>query len=556
VSASLPEPVPDGSAATEAVSLRRIVRNGSITFLAVVISSVLSLITVIVLARGLGKDALGEYYTIFALVTTVQLLAECGISTVITTRVINAREAWKTVVAEAMGLLTLVSLLSGAALLGCGAFLADRRGDPTLLVAYGAAAVACVGLQVQQFAAGVFRALERFEYECFARVAQGMVFVAIVVLFLHRGPQALQASVFALAASHAFAALVMIVSLQWGWRCLGLRLHARSVWSWVGESIPLAFGDFFRRLTMQIDTLLLSALTTSAAVAIYNLACRPLAGLTLLPRMLLWVTFPAFVRLAAGNRADMARAFVTSTRLLWVASLPLAVVVCICAEHIALILGGSEYLEAAVPIRILVWILILIFLSAQFRLLFTALGRQRLYMILVTAVFVVETALEAGLIPVGGYLGLCVGFLLGEIIYVAAGLVVCHYLGLRGIEWGRFATATLGAVLMGAALWPTRALGLPLVLLLAALATVVYFIFCYLTGAILREEGERLWHAVARLVRRGPRRPTAAVAGVVPGLPASTIDGTPDLRVPTAAVVATEAAASATGQTPKKGASS
>jgi O-antigen/teichoic acid export membrane protein len=487
-----------------------VVRNGAITLVAVAINSVLLLAGVIVLARGLGAEALGQYYTIFAVLTAVQLLTECGISTVLTPRIINARAAWKATVAEAMGLLVVVSFLSAAALCAIGAFWAGWRGEPSLLGPFVLGGIACVGFLAQQFAAGIFRALERFEYESIARVFQNAVAVLLAILFVHRGPYALDAAVGALAVSHVLAALFMLCSLQRGWQCLGMHMSLRAFRSWLAESIPLALGDFVRRFTMQLDTLLLSVLQSSAAVvALYNLAFSPMKGLALLPRLLLMVTFPAFVRLAAGKREVMARAFATSMRLLWVTSLPFAVVVCLLAEPIALLLGGPEFIAAAPAIRILIWTLILIVLSTQFRLVLTALGQQRLYVVLVLGLLVIGAGLEVVLILWAGYLGLCTAVLLGEIFYVAAGLALCHYLGLRGIEWGRLARAALGAAAMAGLLWLALAWPLPLFGAAALVATVCYFLYCYSVGALLPEEGNRLCAAGRAIIWRLRGRPSA-----------------------------------------------
>jgi O-antigen/teichoic acid export membrane protein len=486
------------------------VRNAAISLVAVAIHSVLLLAGVIVLARGLGAEALGQYYTIFALMIAVQLLTESGISTVLTPRVIKASAAWKATVAEAMGLLLVVGLLSAAALFGIGVFWAGWRGEPSLLGPFALAAVACVGLQVQQFAAGIFRALERFEFESFARVFQGAVALLGALLFVRRGPYGLNAAVAALAVSHVLAALFMIGSLQRGWHCLGMHISLRAFRSWLAESIPLALGDFIRRFTMQLDTVLLSVLQSSAAVVgIYSLAGSPMKGLGLLPRALLMVTFPAFVRLATGKREVMARAFATSTRLLWVTSLPFAAVACVLAEPIALLLGGPEYLAAAPAIQILVWILVLFVLSTQLRLVLTALGQQRLYVVLVLGLFVVQTGLEAVLILLGGYLGLCTALLVGETIYAVAGLALCHYLGLRGIEWGRLARAALGAAAMAGLLLLARTWPLPLFGAAALLAMVCYYSYCYWVGAILPEEGKRVCSAARTMMRRIRARPPA-----------------------------------------------
>jgi PST family polysaccharide transporter len=497
---------------------RRVVRNGVISLAGLGLYAVLSMATLVPLARGLGRDAFGEYFTLYSLLVIVQLLTEAGLSTVLTARLIRAQGAWKEAAAEALGLLAAVSLAAAGLLLAAGAVRSRWLGGPSSLAPYAALAVACAGMQARQFLAGIFRALERFEFEMLGRLLQGLVLAVGAVAFVRRGPHALDVALALLAGSHVLGALSMWACLRLGWGRLSVRVRLAAFRDWLGESVPLALADLFRRLTNQVDTLLLSALQASeAAVGIYNLACRPLLGLDLVPRVVQTVTFPSFVRLAGGPREALAVAFARGTRLLWVASLPLAVVISACAGPIVVALGGPEYADAAAPLRVLIWILALTFISAQFRFLFTALGRARLYLGLVGITFAAETALEAAFIPRWSYMGLCLGFLLGEVLFLAVGLVLCARVGLTGLEWGRLARAPLAAALAGAALWPARDLH-PAILGGAALAaTVLYFALCVLFDALPRAEVAAAARAVLGLGRRA-RVPAAGARPVPAGL--------------------------------------
>src|SRR5205823_2654822 len=95
--------------------------------------------------------------------------------------------------------------------------------------------------------------------------------------------------------------------------------------------------------------------------------------------------FGAALMLAALRRrwgrlgGQLNRAFSTSIRLLWVISIPIAVAIFVCAEPLVIVLAGSDYLEAVVPLRILIWITSLSFLSFQFAFLLTAVHQQRTY---------------------------------------------------------------------------------------------------------------------------------------------------------------------------------
>jgi O-antigen/teichoic acid export membrane protein len=499
------QPVSD-LAASGASPAHRIARNGAIVFLSVGIFAVLTMVGMAVLARRLDQRDFGTYAILFAVMQIVQMVLDGGISTIVTARMTRAGDRWRPVVAEALALLVLTGLACVAIMIAVGAAYAFWREDPDLLPLFAIAGLGCAGFHGQQMLAGVFRAFERFEYEAIPRVLQIVVQVGLVAVLVQPGPYALEVAVWITSGSYLFAALVMAVSLHWRWRCLDVRFSPAALVGWVVESIPLGIGDILRRLTLFLDIVLLSVLQTSdGAVAIYKIASSPLAGLNLLPRAVLAVTFPSFTRMALGSREGLARAFARSTRVLWVVCLPMAIFLFAWAGPIASLLGGENNLAAAEPMRVLAWCALLLFLAGQFRFIFTAMGEQRKFVKLVAAVFVIKTGLEVVLICVGGYMGLSVGFFLGEMALVAGGLFYCHLLGLRGFEWDRIARAVPAALVLGVILWFTQDLGWAWLLATAVGGMILYGLLCVLAGALRMEELEGPLRGL--LVRFGGRQP-------------------------------------------------
>jgi O-antigen/teichoic acid export membrane protein len=270
-----------------------------------------------------------------------------------------------------------------------------------------------------------------------------------------------------------------------------------------------------RRLTWQLDTVLLGLLQPPAVVGIYSVGYRPLGPLNWLPQTISWAWFPSFARLAVENPAELKKPFAHSIRLLWISSLPIAVAICMCAEPIVLLIAGPEYLEAAIPMRLLIWIATFTFLSVQFRFVFTAVGRQRLFAWLVIGVFILEAVIELALIPRWGYFGACAGSLGGELVLTLAGLALCVYLGAGEIDWLPMASATLAGGVMAAVLWMVQGLPLPLLACAVMAATGVYVFVCLLLGALTRDDMQRLYEAF-----RGTSRSRRNAPGPAPVPPA------------------------------------
>jgi len=493
-------------------ALGRILRNSAINAAGVGSTMLLNFAAIFILARRLGTERVGIYFLIFTIAVVVHFVFETGVGTVVTRRIAQSPRDLRKHVREAMGLLLIISLLSFLTLVAIGAIWSIWANKPIMVTAFLLAGIGCAGRQVQEFCAGVFRGLENFTYENIARVGQVGIFAVCVYIFVRRGT-GIWVAIALFAISNLIAAVWMLGVMHWRYRCLGLRMNRAILRDWCSESLPLGFGDLVRRLTWQIDTILLGFMATPAAVGIYSIAYRPLQPLQLLPRMVLSVTFPAFSRLAGDNRDALRKAFARSVRLLWIISLPITICICVYAEPLITIPAGDEYLPAANLLRVLIWIACLTFLSAQFRFLFAALSNQRIYTKMVLAVFAIELVLEAALIPLFGYYGACAGSLTGEIIFVIIGFAACRKLDIAAFEWGAMFRVVPAAILLALGLWLVRDAWWPLLIVACGVGTAAYFVLCALFGAVQRDELARIR---SMILGGGARRREGRAFAVLP----------------------------------------
>lgn len=273
---------------------------------------------------------------------------------------------------------------------------------------------------------------------------------------------------------------------------------------WWSVSLPLGVGDVIRQVLLQMDTLMLAALRTPAAVGLFNVAARPLQPLQLVPRIIVSVTFPSMSRLGHIDRGAVSRTFAHTTTLLWAASLPVSIVVSICAEALIRKTAGPDYADAVGPLRALIWSTGLIFVNAQLRLVLTALDSERLYWRLISRVLAAKIALGAALIPLWGIYGACLANLLAEGALCVGGLAVLRRLGVGGPAWSHLLRLTVPALIMAGTLTllvsdhdSLVALGIK-----SVLAGLVYAAACLACGVWPREELQRVYHALRRARRR------------------------------------------------------
>jgi O-antigen/teichoic acid export membrane protein len=488
--------------------LQRILRNSTLTLGVQILQVVSNLVVFLGLARILGKEMLGQYYLLFALVLLLQLLLEGGVSTVLTRRMAQAPQHWKETASEAAGIFVLIIAASLSLFLALGTAWAWWHADSSVLYHFAAAGIACAALHVQRFCEGVFQGLEQFGCASLAGIFQATLYVVLILGLAACGNVHLGSIMLMFATSQVAGACWLVLGLRRRWPDWTCRPGLRRLKSWLAESFPLGVGDMVRGPNWQLDTLLLGLFQPSAAVGLYVVAFRPHAPLLCFPRAVLTAAFPAFARLATGNPDALGRAFANSTRLLWIFGLPAVIAVCLAAEPLIAVLVGREYLEAALLMRILIWKTALSFLSIQFRFVFAAVNRQGVYARLVLAILALEAVMEVVLIYFLGPLGACIGCVLGEIAFTTTGLVICHYLEIRGLPWRALGGAFLAAAGMALVFWIPSGLDGVFLLSAISLSTGLYFIFCFLLGAIRLQELRDLADALANLL---PRRQRAEV---------------------------------------------
>jgi stage V sporulation protein B len=379
-------------------------------------------------------------------------------------------------------------------------------GEPIPWMVLLVAALAMVSRHTLDFASNTFRGLERFEFENLSRVLQTALWCVVVGFGVYPETGGMLAGFVAFMTSNLIAAVLISTILIWQWKCTEFRLTPAVVRDWLRESVPLGFGDAIRRLTMQLDTLLLAAFRPAAVVGLFSVAYRPLQPLQLLPRAIVSVTFPMMSRVAHSDRAALSRAFARTTNFLWVASLPIALLTMAYAAPLVLSTAGPDFAEAIGPLRLLIWVAPLVFVNAQLRFAFTALDAQQRYWRMICWMLGAKTAAELILIPLWGIYGACLGHVIGELVLCAAGMVVLHKLGVTGPSVWQTARVIPAAVAMMLVLLPAWRSNASLlsVLVFGPVSVFVYFAVCIWTGAWPWSDVVQVWNVAIRpkLARR------------------------------------------------------
>ncbi len=506
------QPLSNLESASPGESLARIVRNSAFNAAGTALILPFNFVALFTLARRLGKESLGTFFTIFAISAVIHWIADMGVATVLTHRVARSPHQLRRIIGEATGMLLVVSFTSVSLFYLLTSVWMLASGQPIPWLVLFVAAVSMISRHTLDFAANAFRGLERFEFENLSRVLQTSLFCVFVWIGVYPETGGILAGFVAFMASNIIAAALIVVILLSQWHCAGLSLSPSVIRDWLRESVPLGFGDAVRRLTMQLDTLLLAAFRPAAAVGLFSVAFRPLQPLQLLPRAIVSVTFPMMSRIAHSDRAALSRAFAQTTNLLWVASLPICLLTVAFAEPLILSTAGPDFVEAIQPLQLLIWVAPLLFISAQLRFAFTALDAQQRYWRMICGMLAIKVIAELILIPTLGIYGACLGHVIGEFVLCAAGLVILSRLGVHGPPAWQLMKVIPAAIAMLAILFPVWQSNASLVwgLFFVPVSLVAYFALCVAFGAWPRSEVVQVWNVAvrSRLRRRSAKAET------------------------------------------------
>src|SRR5688500_12108527 len=138
------------------------------------------MLALFIMARRLGTQPVGTFFTIFAISAVIHWIADAGVTTVLTHRVARAPQQLRRIVGEAAGMLVIVSLTSVSLFYIVAPVWMWATGEPIPWMVLLVAALAMVSRHTLDFASNTFRGLERFEFENLSRVLQTALFCVFV----------------------------------------------------------------------------------------------------------------------------------------------------------------------------------------------------------------------------------------------------------------------------------------------------------------------------------------------------------------------------------------
>lgn len=423
------------------------------SFMKVVTTVALSLISIRLITGYLGKEGFGDYTTVLAFFAFFAAIADFGIGS------ITAREISREGVDESgiLGRVASLRIVSSTALfLILPLFLPLFSYPLPVRIGIWIAAGAIVFSSFSIFLNGIFQkniAMDRIAMtEFVGKIVQ--VAAVYVVVSLNLGFLGITST---LLISLSFNALTAFLLSR---RYVKFRFIADiPFWRrFLSDSLPLGGSALITFFYFKMDTILLSVLKGSAAVGTYGVAYKVMENLTFFPAMLAGLILPLLSRALSSDKGNFRDIADTTFRVFSIIAVPIVLGGIFFSEKIIGIVSGSGFQDSVSVLELLLLSLVFIFFGNFFNMLLIVGNHQRELMKTLLFVAIMNIIANLFLIPRLSYLGAAWTSLGTEfLVALLTGLLTYKMLDYKP-SFGKIGRVMISAVIMAAVLILTESL--------------------------------------------------------------------------------------------------
>lgn len=408
--------------------IRRVAKNTIALFSAQTVGYTLSFIYIVYAARYLGAEGFGVLAFAMAFTAIFGIFTDMGLNLLTVREVARdkalAPEYLTNIIATKfmLSFLTLALLAAAINLMGYPAVTVKAVYIVALSVVVGAFTMTIYS---------IFQAHEKIEYISVGQILSGV--------FLFTGGMAAKkwgAGVAGFASVLVFASLASLVysigvlkfkfsGLFFEWSLKKTPLDIEFCRKALKEAFPVTVALLFAATTYWTSTIMLSLMKGDAAVGWYNAVYRIVLVLQFIPYSFITAIYPIMSMFYKTSDESLRRVYEKSFKYLTIVGVPVGVAVTFLAERIIFFIYGGGYANSVLPLKILVWSTVFVFMNVTFGNLFICLDRQSIVTKITGLCVVVNVAFNIVLIPRLGIVGASITAVLTELTY----LLLCFVWG-------------------------------------------------------------------------------------------------------------------------------
>jgi len=340
---------------------RKIAYNVAIGSISKVFSTILALISIGFITRYLGKEGFGNYATVLAFLSFFAAIADLGLYSIVTREISRPKANEARIIGNIFSLRVFASLvvliISPAVVWFLDYPIEVKRG---ILIAV-ASFVFSSSYQVLN---GVFQKNLAMDKVAIGELIGKAIQVAVVILAIQ----------LKLGFDWIIGALFLnmlanfLIIFFWSRKFLPFKMEFDfKYWKlFLKESFSVGVGAIIVFIYFKMDTIMLSWMKTSADVGIYNVAYKVLENLTFFPAMIIGLILPIISNTILHDNARFRDISNKTFKFFVLVTTPLVIGTLFLAKDIVGLIGGGQFFESAVVLKILVFAIVAIFFGTFF----------------------------------------------------------------------------------------------------------------------------------------------------------------------------------------------
>lgn len=446
------------------------------------------------IARFIGVEDTGAYFLALAIVMIILVLDDIGVTSVLIREVARKNDDAQLWSRTVLGIKCVTIPITLAA-----AFFVPEllNYSETVVTLVRIASIILIADTLSLSFYGILRGIQKLKYEALGLfVGQGIT--AIVGLtFLLTGIATLPLLIIALSTGSVWNMLFSAsrVIKHAGWAALV------PTWRFGWKPVKMAFAFFlaaaFVKVYSYADSVILERILNESAVGLYAVAYKLTYAFQFIPLAFVAALYPTM----SAHSADKNRLKRILLDALWYVSLigaPIVFGIWAVAPEVIHLFYGTEFMGAALPLQILIFVLIFIFLDYPIGSLLNATDRQTIKTTIMGGTMVINVVVNLLLIPMYGVIGACIAALLSFIFMFTAGWIfACPAIGVTLLDLIRTTYKIfLGAILM--ALVVVFVKSFVHIFIAIAIGAAIYLAIIFATGALKKEHLIQGWNMLVK----------------------------------------------------------
>ncbi|MBN2566867.1 flippase [Candidatus Woesearchaeota archaeon] len=401
---------------------QRIVKNTGILFAGLNINKVITLFLTIVIARYLGNVDFGKFAFAISFTGLFIVLTDIGMRIFIKREVardLKRADQYLSNVLAMKVVLTFVTLI----VVYCVALLLQYATFTifTILIAVAIMVFQSFNDSIDM----VYQAFERMDYSAGITIARTVIRFGLVIVAVLAGMSFVGILLMFLASS-IISLIISLIVFTRRFSSLSFEIDFDFLKDLIRKSIPFGVAAMFMTIYAKVDVTMISKLVlenTDAVIGWYSAAHTLIDGLQFIPVAIAAAIEPIAARAFEKSIPTLKKIYTNTFRILIILSFPIVLGTHILAEKIILLIYGPEFMESAIALQALIWMMLFHFHVFTYGLVLNSMNKEKLTMFFTIIAVLVNITLNLILIPQFSFIGAGIATIFSEFSYFILGYI-------------------------------------------------------------------------------------------------------------------------------------